>query len=176
MLHTGSYYFIFHANNKKQTTIKSSSKGWYETHYPHTSQFESKPSPYVLVSKQIIYRSETTVIYNVCSKLFYIYEYEVWIGLWTKDELLTHTAGMRSSFSALLKISKVNEAEFDYDAVTYRKVTEVSWISLLCNTDITIKHNKLYTCISKWVTIMRSIWQSQSSKQMLLTCKMCPYM
>lgn len=70
---------------------------------------------------------------------------------------------MRSSFSALLKIhSKVQVAEFDSDAVTYREVGEVSWSSLLCNTNIKIRLNKLYTCISKCVTIMRSTWRSQS--------------
>jgi len=69
---------------------------------------------------------------------------------------------MRSSFSALPKIhSKVQVIEFDSDAVTYREVREVSWISLLCNTDIKIRQNKLYTCISKCVTIMRFIWRSQ---------------
>jgi len=55
----------------------------------------------------------------------------------------------------------VQVAKFDSDAVAYREVLEVSYISVLCNTDIIISHNKLYTCISKCVTIMGSIWRSQ---------------
>jgi hypothetical protein len=55
----------------------------------------------------------------------------------------------------------VQVAKFDSDAVAYREEIEVSYISVLCNTDILISHNKLHTCISKCVTIMRSIWRSQ---------------
>jgi hypothetical protein len=41
----------------------------------------------------------------------------------------------------------VQVAKFDSDAVAYSEVIQVSYISVLCNTDIIISHNKLYTVL-----------------------------